>query len=278
MHTGPREVNVPIDKTRTAHRAITAYVVAAILALIAVVPQAHAQQPPPSPAIEREADQVLRSMSDYLRGLPRFRVELESDVEVLAFTGEKLQFSSSGHAVVERPGRIRAQRQGGVADAEFVYDGETLTIHERRSKVFAQYAVKGTLDDAIDRARDEIGVQLPGADLLYADVYPGLNLDVVSGRYIGVVKVQGVDCHHLAYRGTDIDWQIWIEAGDKPLPRKYVITSKWLAGAPQFAVRLSGWTIPAPIEADLFTFKPPPGTTKVEAMPINSAGEIEVVK
>lgn len=263
-----------IDKTRTVRRAITAYVVAAMLALIAGVAQAFAQQA----AVEREADQVLRSMSDYLKGLPRYRVELESDVEVLALTGEKLQFSSSGHAVVERPGRIRAQRQGGVADAEFVYDGETLTIHERRSKVFAQYAVKGMLDDAIDRARDEIGVQLPGADLLYADVYPGLNLDVVSGRYIGVVKLQGVDCHHLAYRGKDIDWQIWIEAGDKPLPRKYVITSKWLAGAPQFAVRLSSWTVPASIEPDLFTFKPPPGTTKVEAMPINSAGEIEVVK
>lgn len=263
---------------KTWRRITAAHVAAAIVALIAGTPGAFAQQPSQAPSVEREADQVLRSMSDYLKGLPRFRVELESEVEVLAFTGEKLQFSSSGNAVVERPGRIRAQRQSGVADAEFVYDGETLTIHERRAKVFAQVPVKGTLDDAIDRARDEIGVQLPGADLLYAEVYPGLNLDVVSGRYIGVVKLQGVDCHHLAYRGKDIDWQIWIEAGDKPLPRKYVITSKWLAAAPQFAVRLSNWTVPASIEPDLFTFKVPPGTTMIEAMPINGAGEIEVVK
>jgi hypothetical protein len=41
--------------------------------------------------------------------------------------------------------------------------------------------------------------------------------------------VIGVECDHLAFRNADTDWQIWIESGAKPIPRKYVITSKGIA-------------------------------------------------
>jgi len=32
----------------------------------------------------------------------------------------------------------------------------------------------------------------------------------------------GVECEHLAFRGHVTDWQLWIETGAKPVPRKYV--------------------------------------------------------
>jgi len=53
--------------------------------------------------------------------------------------------------------------------------------------------------------------------------------------------VDGVECEHLAFRGVDTDWQIWIETGARPVPRKYVITSKTLAGAPQYTLRIKDW-------------------------------------
>ena len=46
-----------------------------------------------------------------------------------------------------------------------------------------------------------------------------------SGFVVGPSVVGGVKSTHLAFRGAEVDWQIWIENGDKPLPRKYVITT-----------------------------------------------------
>jgi hypothetical protein len=53
--------------------------------------------------------------------------------------------------------------------------------------------------------------------------------------------VDGVQCEHLAFRNFDTDWQLWIETGDKPFPRKMVITSKTINSAPQYTVRIKSW-------------------------------------
>ena len=70
------------------------------------------------------------------------------------------------------------------------------------------------------------------------------------------------ECEHLAFRGPDTDWQIWIETGVKPVPRKYVITSKTIAGAPQYTLKIREWKTDANAEAD-FSFKAPADATKV---------------
>jgi hypothetical protein len=75
--------------------------------------------------------------------------------------------------------------------------------------------------------------------------------------------VDGVECEHLAFRGHDTDWQIWIQAGSQPIPRKYVITSKTLPGSPQYTLRIKSWKTDAISDPDAFAFKPPEGATKV---------------
>lgn len=257
---------------------LAAAFIATMMAGLGAGMPASAQTVKSSAAVEADADEVLRSMAAHLKGLKSFTVNFDSDLEVLTHEGEKLQFSSSGTVALERPGKLHATRRGGVIDAEFTYDGKSLTIHDRSYKFYAQYAVPGSIDDALDAARDVTGFHFAGANLLYGDVYPGLNLEVRSARYIGVVMVNGTNAHHLAYRAKDIDWQLWVQTGDKPLPLKYVITSKWMTAAPQFSLRLSGWDTSPTIEAKTFVFTPPDGARKVDEISVNQSGEIEVVR
>jgi hypothetical protein len=42
-------------------------------------------------------------------------------------------------------------------------------------------------------------------------------------------------CDHLAFRQLDTDWQLWVEKGSRPLPRKIVITTRYEVGDPQFS-------------------------------------------
>ncbi len=84
---------------------------------------------------------------------------------------------------------------------------------------------------------------LPLADLLYSDPYAVLMAGVTYGRYLGIHQAAGVACHHLAFSQATIEWQIWIDAGDKPLPRKLVISYVQEPGEPQYSAVIRRWTL-----------------------------------
>ena len=89
-----------------------------------------------------------------------------------------------------------------------------------------------------------------------------------------MANVGGVESHHLAFRGPRVDWQIWIQDGANPLPMKYVITSKWVAGAPQYSVRFRNWKTNPKIDAARFEFEVPSGARELKTLSINEVGEI----
>ena len=65
-----------------------------------------------------------------------------------------------------------------------------------------------------------------------SNAFDVMSADVMHGAHIGQGVVDGFECEHLAFRNDDTDWQLWVQIGDAPIPRKYVITSKTEAGAP----------------------------------------------
>ena len=224
------------------------------------------------------ADKILKSMSTYLGGLPAFNASADVDSEVIDLSGQKLQFSSSAAIAAERPGKLYVSRQGAFADMEIIFNGKTLTLNGKGLNIYTQIESPGTIDDAIDTVRDEIGLDAPGADLLYADPYISLSSGVVSSAYLGTDYVNGVECHNLAFREAKTDWQLWVRVGDAPLPMKYIITTKWVTGAPQHSIRFRDWNTKPQIEADRFEFSAPAGARKLETMETNEMGELMIME
>ena len=83
-------------------------------------------------------------------------------------------------------------------------------------------------------------------------VYARLMGDVQRGVYLGIHEAAGVPCHHLSFEQATIDWQIWIDAGTDPLPRKLVITYKTEDEVPQYAVTIRKWNLQAKLPDTLF--------------------------
>ena len=75
---------------------------------------------------------------------------------------------------------------------------------------------------------------MPLADLLYGDPYAVLTEDVTYSKYLGLHRAAGVLCHHLVFAQPTIEWQIWIDAGEQPLPRQLAITYVREPGEPQY--------------------------------------------
>lgn len=223
--------------------------------------------------IDPEADRVLRSMSTYLGGLRAFSVDADIDSEHIDTNGQKLQLSSFASLVAERPGNLYLYRWGVFADMELIFNGRFLTLYSKDRNAYLQVDSPGGIDDAIETVRGDLGFDAPGADLLYADSYSGMIEGVQSSTYFGIVYVNGLECHYLAFREADVDWQLWVQAGDTPFPVKYVITTKWITGGPQYSVRFYNWNAAPVIKAGRFNFSPPEGVKKIESVQVNAVGE-----
>ena len=61
--------------------------------------------------------------------------------------------------------------------------------------------------------------------------------------------------------------------GARPIPRKYVITSKAVAAAPQYTLRIKEWK-EEEAPANAFTFTPPDGAKKVDFKELKAMDEI----
>jgi hypothetical protein len=207
---------------------------------------------------------ILKSMTDYLGSQKTLSASFDSDIEIITPELQKIQFASSGQMKLSRPDKLRVRRTGGYADVDLVYDGKTISIYGNNAKSYVQADAPGTVNQMIDAVQARSGVGMPGTDLLLSDAYEVLMATAIDGKHIGIGVIDGVECEHLAFRTPDTDWQIWIETGAKPVPRKYVITSKTLAGAPQYTLRISDWKTDAFTDPDTFAFKPPADATKVD--------------
>ena len=225
-------------------------------------------------AQEEDANAILKSMSDYLAGQKTISASFNSNTEVLTTDLQKIQFDSSGEVLLSRPDKLRASRRGGYADVEMIFDGTSLTFNAKSNKTYATLPASGTVSQLVDRLRSEVGVEVPAGDLLLDDVYAALSADFLDAKYIGEGVIGGVDSHHLAFRNADTDWQLWVEMGPNPAPRKLVITSKSVTGAPQFTIEFTRWKTDAEIAADAFTFQAPVDSKQVELKDLSGLDEV----
>lgn len=227
-------------------------------------------------AIEPDAAKLLSAMTDNLKTMSAFSVDYDADHEILDLAGQKIQYSASGSLALDRGKGFRMVRRGPFADAEVIFDGKTISLYGKALNVYAQLPSPGPqIEDATEEFRASTGLDAPGADFLASNPYPLLTEGVTEGTVVGSAFVGGIACDHLAFRTDMVDWQIWISKGEKPLPVKYVITTKWVTGAPEYSLRLTNWKTSGG-DAAQFAFTPPATATKVEQVYADVTGELSL--
>ena len=257
----------PKSAKRSSSRTMWPLVLAGIMVVVSgasLVPHAKAQG--------GDADKILKAMTSYVASQKTLSITFDSDIEVITDKLLKIQFTSSGQVQLSRPDKLRATRTGGYRDIEIVFDGKSLTLNDKDANGFAQIELSGSVDQLVDVLRDKHGVVAPGADLLLTNAFDVMMADVIESAHIGKGVIDGVECEHLAFRNVDTDWQIWIEAGARPIPRKYVITSKGVAAAPQYTLRIKEWRTDVP--SDAFAFKPAEGAKKLALADLSDIDEV----
>ena len=235
--------------------------------LVFVSLPAYATEVETAPRIDTKADEVLLEMSAFLAALPQFTFHTESSSDKVLESGQLIQLSEGVDIALRRPDRFWAGAEGDIDNQQMFYDGKTVTLLNTDENLFATIDAPATIDDALDYAKKAFELKAPLAGLLVSDIYGRVTPNITSGQYLGLHRVQGISCHHLAFTTRDVDWQIWVDAGDKPWPRKVIITSKRVAGAPQFTALISDWTARGKLKDSTFKFVAPKGAHKIEFLP-----------
>jgi hypothetical protein len=259
----------PINSSRTARWRMP--VAATLLGMAFSISPALAQS-----TIEADADAILRAMTDQLKGLKSFTADYDVDNEIVNKDGQKLQYSASGKISVSRGAGFLITRQGPFANAQLTFDGKVISLYGKDLNAYVQLDSPGpSFEEATEEFRMATGLDAAGADLLATDPYPLLTEDVVQGVHVGEAYIDGEKCDHLAFRNESVDWQIWISTGEQKLPVKYVITTKWVTGAPQYSLRLKNWDT-GEVDPTLFAFKPPADAKKLEQIHTDAVGDVSL--
>lgn len=235
------------------------------LAVVAIVGLTISQSLFADAAIDEQADSLMRKMSRTLQEASTLAFSAETTVDEVLVSGQKLQRGALVSALVKRPSRVLAIRDGDMGVRKFSYDGRTITVFDPGLGLFATAEVPGSIDDALAHLREKYDLILPLGDLIQGGFYEEIRPRVTSGRYLGRHRVGRTPCHHLAYTMPNVDWQIWMEEGTT-LPRKIVITYKTLPGSPQFTAVIGEWQLSEPLPDEAFRMEIPDDASRIEIM------------
>jgi len=237
----------------------------------APAPQATTAPAPTVPAAEEaipDPKEIFRQSCDFLKNQPQFSFKADVANDRVYAGGKKLQFGMEVKAAFRRPDKLRIDGDGDLDSKLLIFDGKALTLYDKDRNHYASIDVAGDIDAALDKAYNDYGLKVGLAELGSTQLGNRAHKDLVNALYVGLHKVRGVPCHHLAFDRKDIHYQVWIEAGDKPVLRKVVITQKKLPDSPQWTAYLFDWNLAPSLGDDLFAFTPPAGAQKIKFMPV----------
>jgi hypothetical protein len=217
----------------------------------------------PAAVINAKAIDRLNAMGAHLRSLKAFTVNADVTVEEVLDSGQKVENAVSIDIAARLPNKLRVHTTSAERSRKIYYDGKSVTIFAEKLKYYGSFPAPATIAETVDVAAKKYGIEVPLADLFLMGTDKFDTKSITEAIYVGPQVIGGVLCDQLAFRQPGVDWQICIERGRAPLPRKLVVTGT--GGDPAQPVRRSilSWKAGTAPEAAAFTFVPPKGTTRI---------------
>lgn len=206
--------------------------------------------------VDPDSVAALDRMGAYLRTLGSFEIKTDTLTDAVLDNGQKVQFAGTAQYKVRRPNAFAVTVSNDRKVRQFLYDGKTFTVFSPRMGYYATVPAKPTIREMMATAYDKFKIELPLADLFRWGTDDDHRDDITSAVTVGYAKINGVDTDQYAFREGNIDWQVWVQRGDKPLPQKIVITDTSDNAMPEFGAVLH-WNTTANFNDATFAFKPP---------------------
>jgi thiol-disulfide isomerase/thioredoxin len=238
------------------------------------------------PEVDPKAQQAVDKWGKFVAGLRGFQFDGGVTLTIEQ-QGKKQSQNFVLKFAAERPNKlsfsVEAPPQGG---AQIVSDGSDLSIFIKGFNKYGVEKAPETWDAMLQNplVAGPLGfgnASVVTAALLNEDPAKKLLEKTTSITYGGMVELDGVKCHLIEAAGEELDWKLWIEAGDKPLVRQFVpdlakAFAKMAKASQQKSpyenmkitniVTFKDWKADPKFAAEAFAFTAPEGVEKADSL------------
>jgi hypothetical protein len=217
--------------------------------------------------LDPEALAILKSWTDTLSKAQNFSFRARVSRDLLGTNGQIVTVFQDQQIIVSRPGKLYADVRGVANEhVRFFYDGKQAVLFEVDKKLYSSVPATGDLDQLI-AALHKRGIPVETADLLISDPYKSLIDGLNTAYVVGALNFYDKVFYQVAFTENDVDWQLWVEPGEKQLPRRIEAIFKKREGMPRISLELTEWNLSPEVKQDQFTFSKPEGARQIDFLP-----------
>jgi hypothetical protein len=217
-----------------------------------------------SAKIDTVAISILDHMSAVIGDLSSCSVKVNSFYDIPSQHFGLVKHSEEQEVYMHGPDKLLIKSEGDKGSRDFYYNGKTLSYYSQDNNHYAQIQTPSTIVEMIDSVHKVFGIEFPVADFFY----PGFVDDIIAESknlaYLGITKVDGKECFHIAGTANDKTFQFWISNDAYYLPLKVVIVYIGKEKNPQFEARLCDWVVNPNLPDAMFEFTAPPNAKKIK--------------
>ncbi len=214
------------------------------------------------PAVQPAAMTALDKMGKYLRTLKAFQVSAATSTDAVTDDGQVVESDSVSDLLAQVPNHLRVEITSDDQHRMYFYDGRTVTVWADLVNYYATAPAPPTIAQLADELSDKYNISLPLEDLFSWGTPRSSSAQITVATDFGPSQVLGVTCEQYGFRQPGLDWQIWIQNGDYPLPRKIVLTTTSDPARPKHSAVLT-WNLAPSFDDSAFAFVPPKDAHKI---------------
>jgi hypothetical protein len=215
--------------------------------------------------IEPAAASLAKEVAGKLGSAQTIRLTATHKLDPALGVGAKLERGPL-QITVQRPNRFYILQSAGDETREVAFDGSTLCLMQPVVKLHAIESLKaGSIEQFADAVDGRFGFRPPVAELLSEDFTGQLFLRVTSAKVVGTEWIGLTRCERLHFEQEGMTGDLWVGKKDK-LPRRYLLTFTGVPGQPTWDIKLTKWELNVPVDAALFTKRPPADSQKVKML------------
>ncbi len=236
--------------------------------------QLRAQTQKPEPVSTRRIDTVavniLDRMSAMIGELGSCSFTVRSNYDISSKELGLIKHSDEEQLFLHGPNKLLLKSEGDRGSRALYFDGKTLSYYSMDRNQYGQIEAPVSLLEMIDTVNKLYGIEFPAADFLYPTFVDDILADSKELVYLGLTKVDGKECFHIAGTAKDKTFQFWISDEAFGLPVKMVIVYTGKEMNPQYEAVLSNWQINPNLPDALFEFSAPHKAKKIKLVPQNA--------
>ncbi len=223
----------------------------------------------PTRRIDTVAVSILDKMSAVIGDLTSCSVTIKSNYDIHSRELGLVKHSDEEQLFLQGQTKLLLKSEGDKGSRDFFFNGNTLSYYSMDKNQYGQVDAAMPLMSMIDTVNKVYGIEFPIADFFYPSFVDDILGESKNLVYLGLTKVDGKECYHIAGTAPDKTFQFWISTDAYSLPLKVVVIYTSKENNPQYEAVLSDWKINPSLPDAIFTFTPPAGAKRIKLLPLN---------